>query len=137
MVQLTDRDHTELMTLYKITIDDIERAKQWAWKVAYTTIAAEGAALALFRTYRIDNDLCWIRLAFIILCLGLCALGVNYISHAYSSLEEFRDRKVRIQDQFSEKLNIVFGEPTQKKEWPLYWVVIGGTAIVLLALLFF
>jgi hypothetical protein len=39
MEQITGRDHAELLMLYQITIDDIEKAKQWGWKVTYTTIA--------------------------------------------------------------------------------------------------
>lgn len=130
MSEISDRDHAELLMLYKVTVDDIERAKQWGWRVAYTTIAANGAILALFSTYKHEANLCWIRGAIIILAITLMALGVNYIRHAQAGLSGFRERIKAVRKNFGDLLKSCYGESTPKKTWPLEYVVIGSTFIV-------
>ena len=86
MNELSERDHSELLMLYQVTIEDIERAKQWGWTVAYTTMAAQGAVLGLFVVYKPAIAILWVKLVFAALTIGLGVVGINHIRHAQSSL---------------------------------------------------
>ena len=130
MKQITDRDHAELLMLYQVTIDDIEKAKQWGWTVTYTTIAAQGAILGLFSAY--DAGACSVlsKGLFILLAIGLAFLGVKYIRHSEASLWDFRDRVKVVRDKLGDNFKDSFGESTKKKKWPLEIVVWGATVLV-------
>jgi hypothetical protein len=39
--------HTELIVLYQQAVADIERAKQWQWKLLYSTVLAQFGIVAL------------------------------------------------------------------------------------------
>jgi len=133
---MDDRDHAELLMLYKVTIDDIERAKQWGWKVTYTTIAAEGAILALFSTYNAGPYIDYAKVIFSLLAFILALLGIKYIRHAQASLQAFRERIKIVRSQLGELCKTSFGEETEKKMWPLEIVVGGATLLVCMLILF-
>ena len=130
MKQINDRDHAELLMLYQVTIDDIEKAKQWGWTVTYTTIAAQGAILGLFSAYKAGTYLIWAKVLFVLLAIGLAILGIKYISHSHASLGDFRTRLKTVRDQLGDHFRASFGESTQKKTWPLEFVVLGATLLV-------
>ena len=130
MEKMTDQDHAELLMLYQVTIDDIEKAKQWGWTVTYTTIAAQGAILGLFSAYQAGECLVLAKVLFILLALGLAILGVKYIRHSEASLWDFRERVKVVRNQLGEHFKNSFGESTQKKKWPLEIVVWGATLLV-------
>ena len=130
-----DRDHAELVMLYKVTIDDVERAKQWGWKVTYTTIAAQGAILGLFSTYKADAYIVSAKIIFILLAFILALLGIKYIRHSQASLQGFRDRIKAVRGQLGEICKSSFGEETEKKIWPLERVVWGATLLVIILII--
>lgn len=116
--------------LYQVTIDDIEKTKQWGWTVTYTTIAAQGAILGLFSTYKAGVCLVLAKVLFILLAVGLTILGIKYIRHSQASLRDFRERVKVVRNQLGDHFKASFGESTQKKKWPLEFVVWGATLIV-------
>lgn len=127
---MDDRDHAELVMLYQGTIADIERAKQWGWKVAYITIAAQGAILGLFNSYKAGTYVVYAKIVFILLAFIFALLGTKYISHSQASLKDFRERIIRVRGQLGELFKSCFGEATEKKIWPLELVVWGTTVLV-------
>ena len=133
---MDDRDHAELLMLYKVTIEDIERAKQWGWKVTYTTIAAQGAILGLFSTYRAGTYIVYAKIIFILLAFILALMGIKYIRHSQTSLKDFRVRIKTVRGQLGELCKSCFGEETEKKIWPLEFVVGGATFLVCLLIIF-
>jgi hypothetical protein len=132
---MEDHDHAEILMLYQMTIDDIERAKQWGWKVTYTTIAAQGAILGLFSTYRAGPYIVSAKIIFILLAFILALLGNKYIRHSQTSLQGFRDRIKRVRSQLGEICKSTFGEETEKKIWPLERVVWGATLLVIILII--
>jgi hypothetical protein len=130
MEQITDRDYAELLMLYQITINDIEKAKQRGWTVTYTTIAAQGAILGLFSAYNAGAYLGWIKFIFVLLSIGMTILGIQYIKHAQESLEGFRALLKDVIGRLGGQFTTLFGEPTQKKKWPLEPVLWAVTFIV-------
>jgi len=45
MTRLSDREHTELLMLYKNAAEDIDRAKREQWSHFYGVLLARGASL--------------------------------------------------------------------------------------------
>lgn len=130
MGDLTDRDHAELLLLYQVTIEDIERTKQWGWTVAYTTIAAQGASLGLFMAYDLQGDL-WIgKSVFIGLVVAFALLGRNQIRHAQAGLDGFRTRIKKVRERFGESFKGCFGESNPKRQWPLEPVVWASSIVM-------
>lgn len=136
MSDISDQDRAELLILYQVTIDDIERAKQWGWKVAYSTIAADGAILALFNTYKTPENICWTKILFIVIAIALMLFGVTYIKHAEAGLKEFRARIITVRERLGSVFKTSFGKATEKKQWPLEVVVIISTLIVISLMIF-
>jgi hypothetical protein len=133
---MTDRDHSELLMLYSVTIDDIERAKKWGWTVTYTTIAAEGAVLGLFNAYKAGAYLIYAKVIFSVLAVGLAILGIKYIRHSQASLRDFRARKQVVREQLGDQFKACFGQATEKKKWPLELVVWVATLLVCILIIF-
>ena len=130
MPDLTDRDHAELLLLYQATIEDIERAKQWGWTVAYATIAAQGASLGLFVAYESLVDARVDKGIFIALVVAFAFIARNQIRHAQAGLQGFRARIKKIRERFGESFKGCFGESNPKRQWPLEPVVWASSAIV-------
>ncbi len=132
---MADRDHAELLMLYQVTIDDIERAKQWGWKVSYTTMAAQGAILGLFSAYKAGAYIVYAKIIFILLAFILALLGIKYIRHSQASLAGFRERIKTVRGHLGDLSKSSFGEETEKKIWPLELVVWGATVLVSLLII--
>ena len=130
MPELTDRDHAELLLLYQVTIDDIEKTKQWGWTVAYATIAAQGASLGLFMAYEsLMNP--WVEKGvFIGLVVSFALLARNQIRHAQAGLEGFRTRIKKVREPFGEPFKKSFGDPNPKRQWPLEPVIWAATVVM-------
>jgi hypothetical protein len=60
----------------------------------------------------------------------LAILGIKYIRHSQASLKDFRDRLKVVRGKLGVQFKASFGEPTQKKKWPLEAVVWGATLLV-------
>jgi hypothetical protein len=119
--------------LYQVTIEDIEKSKQWGLTVTYTTIAVHGALLGLFSAYDSSRWVGLIKAFFIWLLISLTILGVHHIRQAQRSLSGFRERIKRIRELFGEPFHNVFGNPTPKEEWPLEFFV--WTSVIVIPLL--
>jgi hypothetical protein len=122
---LTDKDHAELLLLYQVTIDDIEKTKQWGWTVAYTTVGAQGGVLGLYTAYDSVLLLAWVQALFVALTVALGLVGVNHVRHAQASLTAFRQRIRSVREYFGPAFASTFGEPNPKKQWqlePMIWV---------------
>jgi hypothetical protein len=136
MPNITEHYHNELLMLYQVTIDDIEKTKQWGWTVAYTTVAAQGGVFGLFTAYHTSLPAPLMKLLFILMIVGFAVVGTNHIQHAQSSLEGFRKRITKVRTNLGESFNQSFGEPNPKKRWPLEPIVWLVTLVICLLIVF-
>jgi hypothetical protein len=81
--------HEEILTLFRITIEDIERTKQHQWKIFYYTVVSEGGLLYLFEKC-FSNQRC----LFFVLTILLCAVGSYLVGKSQDDIEKFRERKI-------------------------------------------
>jgi hypothetical protein len=126
MQLLSERDHAEVMMLYSASLDDIEKAKKWGWTVAYTTIAAQGAILALFSSYFSNSTSAVLKAVFIALIFGLTVVGAFRIRDAQASLIASRRRLAAVKENFGTPFKKCFDDSTPRTLWPLepiVWVV--------------
>lgn len=129
------RTHAELIKLYEVTIADVDRTKEWQWKVFYYTIVAQGASFGLFLqdTVRANIVLRLTAVSFVLL-LGL--VGVVELWKSGQTLQKFRDRLGRCLELFSDNFKTAFGDRNQPKPQPLMVRVLALiTAVVGLAML--
>jgi hypothetical protein len=119
MAELTEHAHAELVVLYQIGVDDIEKAKQWAWNVTYQTVLAQGGVLALYTAYVAPVPSFWVRLVFVILSLAVTVVAHRAISDSVESLQTFRLRVGRCRAALTESSQTLMGPPTEKRTWPL------------------
>ena len=92
MAELTGNDHAELLVLYQVGVEDIEKAKQWAWNVTYQAVLAQGGVLALYTAYVASVPSAWVRLIFVALLLALTAVAHYALSDSVEALQTFRGR---------------------------------------------
>jgi len=135
MNNLTDRDHSELMMLYQALADNIEKAKQWGWTVAFTTMGAQGAVLGLYTAYKSEIPIQWIRSVFVLLVCGFAFVATNYIRYSQGTLKICRDRMKATRMNFGDPFKKCLGESNAKKEWPLEPTVWCSTVWVILLIL--
>ena len=132
MADLTEREHSELVLLYESTRDDIEKAKNWGWTLAYTTVALQGAAVALFSTYVSELHVCYTKMAYILFVLLIGLIARNHITRNQLALARMRTRISSIRSKFSATFQESFGEPNPKIPWSLELMVWVGTAFSIL-----
>ncbi len=120
-----ERDHKELLMLYEVTIEDIERAKLWMWKVAYATLAGEGGVLWMYKL--IPSGSLFGKGICTVLLVALAFIAAYYIEDARTSLRRSRDlvRDIRLQ-HLGKKFNSFLGAQDPKKDWLLHGVVLTG-----------
>ncbi|MHC1763593.1 MAG: hypothetical protein AB9869_04695 [Verrucomicrobiia bacterium] len=133
---LTDRAHEELLALYQVTIEDIERSKQWLWTVTYNTIVAEGGLLALRSAYFSSPGQEWATWLLGILCVGVAAVGSFQVHFMKRALVHFRERVDRCYVRFEGAFIDVFGSRTPKHTIPHHWII-WIVAVLVLVLMFF
>ena len=138
MSELTDREHAELIMLYQVTIEDIERTKRWGWNITYTTIAGQGAIFGLFTAHRAVRmplaELCGVRFLFSALTVGLMILGLVHISDVQRNLKAFRDRLKEVRKNYGEPFESCFGQPDIEQVLPLVFAVVAATVVFLILL---
>ena len=108
--ELTGTSHEQLLTVYKHTIEDIERTKQWQWKFTYYTVIAQGAVLALYAEYRSILDEIWLKILFMAIAILLGTLGVFIVYRSQHELEKFRGRMEGCRKYFSDPVKKLFEE---------------------------
>jgi hypothetical protein len=129
MSELTEEDRSELLVLYQVTVDDIEKTKQWGWTVTYTTIAAQGATLGLYIAYDTSLSAISEKLIFIGLIFGFALVARNQINQVQAGLQGFRERVLRVRKSFGSRFDECFGETANKRVWPLGRVMWSSTAV--------
>ncbi|MEJ2463074.1 MAG: hypothetical protein P8098_15805 [Candidatus Thiodiazotropha sp.] len=129
MQALSEEDRAELLVLYQVTVDDIEKTKQWGWTVTYTTIAAQGATLGLYIAYSTYLPIIFEKLIFIALILGFALVARNQINQAQDGIHGFRERVLRVRKSFGSKFDECFGETANKRVWPLGCVMWSSTVV--------
>ncbi len=102
-------DHKELLAVYKHTIEDVERTKQWQWRFTYYTVIAQGAILALY-IREISNPE-WSL--FFVFLFGL--LGIMLILQAETHLNEFRRRMEKCREYFCDQSKEILKEKGTEK----------------------
>ena len=81
---LTAESHEQLLTVYKHTIEDIERTKQWQWKFTYYTVIAQVAILALYSQYHSMMEEVCLKIFFATIAISLAILSISYSSFSMS-----------------------------------------------------
>lgn len=132
MRKLSSAEHAELLLLYQVTVEDMQRSKQWAWQATYATLAGEGALLGLHLALPTSVRQSAVT-AFLlsIVILGLMVLGLHHVNYAERDLEHFRQRIKRVRFNFSVPLMVAFGTESPKDLWKYWFAVLGMTAVVL------
>lgn len=128
-----DMKHAELLVVYQTAVDDIERAKQWAWQVTYQVIIAQFAAVTIARTTFPNGAVA--RFVFIAMVVGMAGIATGYIWDAQASLSRFRGRLDACRPHLQDQTNKILGEVRAKPRWPLEWAV-GVSTVFAIVLLF-
>ena len=84
--------------IYQVTVDDIDRTKQWQWAVFVQALAGQGALFAVFSTMGERAEALPVRLGFTCLATLLTGLATYYVFQTAASLETFRARLARCRD---------------------------------------
>lgn len=138
--RLEDRAHEEILSLYQVTVDDIEKTKRWIWDVTYHTIVAQGGIYALQSIFGSTSSRIWPAVMFTVLCIGVAVIGSSQARLATESLDKFRKRVDRCMEHFEEPFRQVFfgpsGERAPKSTIPAQAIITVTTALVV-ALLWF
>lgn len=125
----------EVFAIYQLSTDDLERAKQWGWQIAYQCVIAQFGLVGLRQLLFRPTPPLWVDMvvgASVVLVTGAAAL---YIAGTDRSIQKFRGRVTRCQEQLSERGRAILGPPdVDKLQWPLAPVVwlSGALAIALL-----
>lgn len=122
MDESTEHGHAELLVLYQVGVEDIERAKQWTWSVAYQTVLAQGGVLALYSAY-VPTSEWWVRVVFVALSLVVTIVAHRHLSDSAEALGVFRERVARYRAALEKPSQILVGMPTTKRTWPLHYLV--------------
>jgi hypothetical protein len=120
--ELQGTRHEELLTVYKHTIEDVERVKQWQWRFTYYTVIGQGAVLALYAQYRSIWDYIWLKILFMIIAILIGALGVFLVYRSKRDLEEFRKRMKGCRNYFSKPVKELF-EKSEKLPFHEYLIL--------------
>lgn len=125
-----NRLHAELLTVYQMAAEDLERAKQWGWQITYQTVLAQLGLAALRRAYPPGG---LVDVLFYVGILGLSVMSMNYIASTQRSIAKFRRRMSDCRDRLAKPTQDVLGERDKKRPWPLAAVVIvvGVLAVLL------
>lgn len=94
MPGINDKEHAELVMLYGIAVEDIERAKRQQWVHIYAVLLAQGSLVALYKNaYQTSEGLFFIAVA-ILTALGLALIGLTQwdLSRSRSLIEAYARR---------------------------------------------
>ncbi len=131
---ISERDHKELLMLYEVTIEDIERAKVWMWRVASVALAGEGGVLGIYKL--IPGGSIPGKVIFFFLIVAFVIIAWHNIQNALSSLTEFRGQVQNVRQHLGEKFNSCFKASSPRKEWLLQFVVAAGGLAAAFVLIF-
>jgi hypothetical protein len=122
--------HRELLLNYQLTIEDIERAKQWQWKAFYYPLAAQAGVLAY--SFQSSKPLpWWVKALFVLATIGLGAFSVAFLVDSARALENFRGRAVRYRELFNPMINEIRGPHGPRVlPWVFYVAIALSTSIV-------
>jgi hypothetical protein len=125
-----------VMKLFEITIEDIDRTKQWQWTVFYHTVIAQGGLLALYSSIPV-GERTWVLAAFfVVLSFIVSFLGASVILDATKVLHRFRDRIGRCYDVLGEEFRRVAGERIKTTyHTRLFWACVGMSVVVVCLIL--
>jgi hypothetical protein len=117
-----------------MTVEDIERAKQWAWGVTYYTVLAQGGILAVYAAYVEPPPGLVIRAAFLGLLIAVTVVSHISITHSFESLKAFRARANRCREFFEPVSTKILGDTGAERTWPLR-VFVWATGVLISILL--
>jgi hypothetical protein len=118
MVEVDERARTEMLALYQMAVDDIERAKQWAWTIAYYTVVAQGGIFALSSTVARSSRWSWTSGVLVSLMFSITLVSHVLLSQSRDSLAVFRGRTDRCRPYFCPSSEAILGAPGVKHTWP-------------------
>lgn len=134
MSESDDRQHQEILLLYELAIDDIERDKQWAWQVTFRANVVQGAILALYTTYVSESTSTPIRLVFAALVVVVTLVATKSISDSVKALDRVRTRAMRLLNEFQPKAREFMEPRSDNPTWP-FVLYIWASCVVVLVLL--
>lgn len=118
--------HSELMLIYQHAVEDIERAKQWGWQLAYQAVVANFGLLGIRQLFDTPSPL--LSAVFAGLMVAVSAAIADRVTQTNESLSVFRDRLGRCYASLQSQSRDLLGQPRQKHEWPLRRVVWASCA---------
>lgn len=126
----------ELLTMFKVTIEDIERMKQYQWKLFYYTIILQIGLLSLFRICifnkideRIPIDV--LKFFFIFLTVIVFIVGYTVVNGSQNTIKTFRSRKVKILSGLHSDIQKLFeGEDNKSQVDKLFTITLGVVSFV-------
>ncbi len=125
----SDHEHSELRMVYEVTVREVDRARQWAWRVTWQCVLALVAIYALYAVElnafeRSADGVFFSR----VLCseLMFIALVYNgiYLYFSHRQLKRFRKRLKRCRRRFSDAFRVAHGPLTPAAVWPMFFVVL-------------
>ena len=95
---MSDKEHEELLAIYKIAIEDIRDSKHQQWRIVELTLLAIAALVYVHRYF--PSTIAIVSLRFNVCFVGIIG-GIFICSLAYS-LSRYEKKKKTIRDKFSE-----------------------------------
>jgi hypothetical protein len=132
MTEINSDKYKELMMLYQITIEDIERTKQWMWKIMFNTLILQSVLLALYKIY-LPKVYC----VFILLIFFTGTVGIYLTYIMQQDLERFRGKKEECKKYFGDTFKTITGiSPGRPFHKIFYTVIVIATFLNIITLWF-
>lgn len=122
----------EVQMLYPIIVEDIERAKQWQWKLFIQILVGQAAICSL--TALLPNKSLIANLL-IALSIGITWLGILEINKTEEVLNKARERNLSYRETFEAETKTLLGEPSingKQKFKPFMWIILASACFLTL-----
>ena len=134
MAEQDELAHAELMAIYQQAVEDIERAKQWGWQLAYQGVVANFGLLGVRQL--IDDHSVLISAVVAGIMIAISWAISDRVAQSNHSLQTFRERLGRCYESLLPKSRELLGPPREKHEWPLGRVVWASCVMAVLLVFF-
>jgi hypothetical protein len=114
----------EIRMLFEVTVEDVERAKQWQWNLFLQLITAQGAVLALYGISG-THDSVLHKSVFSLISIILCGVGWHYLDESATDLASKRHRFPQIRSHFMPQTNAILGPSDQMAKPTIHLALIG------------
>ena len=125
---------SDLISLHRMSAEDIERIKMWQWRFMYNTIAVQAIIVWLFRNCRASETLFGILIAG---CIIVTIVSVSLVLMNQCHLKHRREEADMRAEVLREKYELPFGPQNSPMPFHLYAIVAVSAGCVTTSLLIY